>query len=589
MGVVGVLAIKKGANNDNTIMVELVGRFDPPISYFTLKVATPEINQEILPNNSLLIQIKKEVFIHVVSMGNMQPSLLKLTDIDGGPFQRSQIKFRDKTDINPVLGAKDLAEELSEIILNMPYEQGRMIGVFGRWGRGKTFLMNQVWENLKSEKGTEKVEFHAWKYQDTPATWAYLYEQFIQEHYKSSWLIKRIIKRIYLNGRRLGWWEAILFLVSFSLSFIWVFFYSFFDKIETITKVVQWFGIGFIINCVIIYLSHGKSAKDLFNKYYTNHSFTNLLGIQSEIQKELKVLLNVWKGWPYHNSLLILFVEDIDRCSEEKIIQIIDALRVLLEDPEISRQVIIIAAIDERILSKVIKSKYINLVKQETKPESIEKELNELSNEYLDKLFLAGIKLGALTPEENEEFLTELSKSDIEVEDHQLGNTKFNEASPKTEVKVESTESFKANSESQSQGETYKSNNKEEISITNKPSKLTKEELECLKSNIKKYENATPRKLRIFYYRYLIAKNLLIREYNKANRKNIWLLKDYWEALVTLIIIYSSNSGYSKLSEHLDKTVKTDAKEIKIDFVELKINREDYLFLLKTLEIVVAY
>lgn len=55
-----------------------------------------------------------------------------------------------------------------------------MLGIFGPWGRGKTYFFNRLKMNLINKQKHELeytiVEFNAWKYQDTPALWAYLYE-----------------------------------------------------------------------------------------------------------------------------------------------------------------------------------------------------------------------------------------------------------------------------------------------------------------------------------------------------------------------------------------------------------------------------
>ena len=35
---------------------------------------------------------------------------------------------------------------------------------------------------------------------------------------------------------------------------------------------------------------------------------------------------------------VLIFVDDLDRCNEVKIIQLIDSLRVMLDDPEIAQK-----------------------------------------------------------------------------------------------------------------------------------------------------------------------------------------------------------------------------------------------------------
>ena len=249
------------------------------------------------------------------------------------------VKFRDRLGVEAVLGVKDLAIVLESIIESMPEEEGRMIGILGKWGRGKTFLLNETWELLKERKNGQgkkvnlKVELHAWKYTDTPAVWAYLYEQFAGAYYSDPikcWFPK-IRKRIVLNIYRSGTSALILFFSSLFFSIIIGLGIPLEHKISWLNKILTSIGFGTTLSLIYIYFKHKNTALELFKKYYKDISFEHVLGIQAEVQKELKNLLKAIK---YFNSdkKVILFVEDIDRCPEEKVIQIIDSLRVMLED-----------------------------------------------------------------------------------------------------------------------------------------------------------------------------------------------------------------------------------------------------------------
>ena len=51
------------------------------------------------------------------------------------------------------------------------------------------------------------------------------------------------------------------------------------------------------------------------------------------------------------------------------------------------------ADVDERILKRAIRSKYRNSLSDDFKAGQREKILNTITNEYIDKIFLVGIKL----------------------------------------------------------------------------------------------------------------------------------------------------------------------------------------------------
>ncbi|MFZ2205503.1 MAG: P-loop NTPase fold protein [Minisyncoccia bacterium] len=544
--------------------------------------------------------------------------------------KKSQVSLRDKTQIDTILGVKEIAKEIAEIIDIMPNEKGMMMGIFGKWGRGKTVFMSQIWENLKeiklkNEVQYERVDFHAWQYQETPASWAYLYERLAEKYYKKPEKIftkdwweywNRIIK---LNIKRQGYTPIIksISVILFALSI-------------TIGGIAQWewvfalIGIPMVGSALIVILSKFKKeystkAFDLIKKYGLKHSYKDTMGIQAEIQKEVVHLVKTWipvvkveKGSSDEKyKKIILFVEDVDRCAEEKIIQNIDALRIMLEDEEVAKRVIVIAAIDEQVLKRAIKAKYFKLLDCENYSNGAGTnkfdELAKLTNEYLDKLFITGIKLGTLSAEQRDEFVVELTKHDRQnLSVKKLYEDEFPSARSENNdqldfATIDGDLVFK-------DGDIALENQKGEIKIIeqiqkNKTvtlenstetvafEKLTDGEISILRGCVNDWDEATPRKIRIFYYRYLIAKNLLLNRYQKLSWKNIWLHPKYSSVFAQLIIKYGELYNPSLITEHRLRTNTLPLNEVvKIDmFGDFTVKNQDYIEMLKILEMVIAY
>lgn len=96
-------------------------------------------------------------------------------------YSRADIKILESNEIEPALGVEQLAAEVAGVITHLKVEPGNMTGIFGPWGRGKSYLMNFIWRSLQIQAANfryYKVTYQAWRYQDTPAAWAYLYETF---------------------------------------------------------------------------------------------------------------------------------------------------------------------------------------------------------------------------------------------------------------------------------------------------------------------------------------------------------------------------------------------------------------------------
>ncbi|AMP98691.1 hypothetical protein AY601_1779 [Pedobacter cryoconitis] len=544
-------------------------------------------------------------------------------------FQKSNISFRDKKEIEGVLGIDDLAEELAEIIQIMPAEQGSMIGIFGKWGRGKTFLIEHTWKKLAAKKTFVRVEFHAWKYQDTPATWAYLYECISDAYFKPECKWKfwsKVVsgkRLICLNFERKGVWPIFKFIAILSAGiFSFVLGKQLLGLIEGKAQ-ASFNSLGAIFTgSVTLYAlyttikkEYSVKAKDLFLKYAVKQSFKEHLGVQAEIQKETLTLL---KSWIPENDLkvrkIVLFVEDIDRCSEAKIIQIIDSLRMLLEDPEVAKRIIVVAAIDERMLKLAIKMKYNSLIAIEKKDAEHTKSLNKITDEYIDKLFIAGFKLGDLSKLDSDEFLVELTRLDREKEAvsklQDILDAESKMMSARTAQHLQDALDYQIE---QMQNEDYTSYDEpdyhteylensdvlQDTETSTSPTpfaepetakSLSDEEIDILRVSVAKYKGATPRQIRIFYYRYLIAKNLLIRRYGKLKRTNVWQTDVNSRILSTLIVLYTINEEEGILSKHLESALSDTRDQHTVQLLtETMVSGYDYRELLTILSVVIAY
>lgn len=107
---------------------------------------------------------------------------------------KENIKTIKDIDVEPCFSVNEIADSFIcqlDKISESQSENIPMIGVFAPWGRGKSYFLNIVFEQLKnrnkwslkslfkrksSEQKYNIIKFNAWKYQDTPAIWAYLYE-----------------------------------------------------------------------------------------------------------------------------------------------------------------------------------------------------------------------------------------------------------------------------------------------------------------------------------------------------------------------------------------------------------------------------
>ena len=407
----------------------------------------------------------------------------------------SKESYQDIKDssVNPCFGIDKLAEcyiKQLDKIAEHTNDNFCMLGIFGPWGRGKSYFFKQVKKGLSEREKNKKsqpcinykiIEFNAWKYQDTPAIWAYLYEV------------------IYKHG--LNWFQRLLFYVVYQLKHQWIRMLSYilffvlvcllYNKISmlqelsnSVKSVMQelklplaWFTAASGLFYAII--KNPFSILNSIEKKLKRRSYKGMLGIQNDLEQDLVSLINyIVCNNKLKKKQIILYVDDIDRCESSKMLEIVNSLRLILEHPDIQKRMIVICSVDANKLKNAYYTcKYDNI--------NITDEQRKDANQHLDKLFVFSIGLAPLDKFQQIEFLDKLVITDEEVEE----NT--------SEVP------FSINREKHS---LFVHTEDTEIEELNE-SKIKELLIKYIKEN--NIEGLTPRKIRIIFYRLLFANNII--------------------------------------------------------------------------------
>lgn len=308
-------------------------------------------------------------------------------------FFRAKSNYRkvvDK-DAKPCFGVDSLAEcyaKQIEKIADSSVDAVPMIGIFGPWGRGKTYFYSRIKDYFFRKHNTkfEFIEFNAWKHRETPAIWAYLYETIYRN---SSWWTKF---RLWLKDKWRGSLKITsIFVLAWLLSVLLAKLPNLSERVLSLFKdlslPIAW--IGGVSVFIYGFINNPTSALSLIKKYSGRRSFTSELGIQNEVEEHLVSLLKSMVTDPTKKRI-ILYVDDIDRCNAIKMIDVIDSLRVILENEEIRKRLVVLCSLDEN----KIMSGYIHLNQDIYSSET--DGLTIMAREHMEKLFIFGIKLPEL-------------------------------------------------------------------------------------------------------------------------------------------------------------------------------------------------
>lgn len=357
-----------------------------------------------------------------------------------------------------------------------------MLGIFGPWGRGKTYFFKKIKEKLTNRNDNnikyKIVEFNAWKYQDTPAIWAYLYEKLYTQT-NSCQKIKLWWKRLQLSFP--SWGNVVIFL--FIALIVWLlYFVTYKHLIENpnIQKILQnlqfpIIGVSLIFGIIYNFIKNPIPTYKYIIKCCQRKNYKSYLGIQNDLEKDLETLLTTMVSTPQKEQLL-LYVDDIDRCSTDKMLEVINSLRIILENPKIQKRLMVVCSIDP---NKLINGYCLQ------KAGKIDDNQCKEAREHIDKLFIFGIGLAPLDLSQYQEYLRTIAGINNTVNENEDTPPYSEGKQNDTFVAIRGTEEMPVLTDSE---------------ICNYIFSFVKGMPE---------ETFTPRKLRIMYYRLLFANNIV--------------------------------------------------------------------------------
>jgi len=304
----------------------------------------------------------------------------------------------DLTNTEDIFNRRERAKTIAQIITDKSTQAPFNIGIFARWGEGKTtflsFLqeelerLNRKEENNNSEKfETYVVNYDASEYEEKDKIWASILRAMFLQYEKSTWFPKYfyMYKKFVHNKKK---YSAYIF--SYILSLLIVCVLSAYsinalrDNMGIEWKIIT--ASGSTIMAVIILISKLlipsvkgllQSAVPLSDKIVNNIAlpdYVDKLGERENIKTDLSILVEAWlhRG-KNKDSRIVLIIDELDRCSEKGILEFFQSMQLFLKVPEL----ITIFAIDQEFLKKALSSTFVITGM---------KEANKfLLREYLDK------------------------------------------------------------------------------------------------------------------------------------------------------------------------------------------------------------
>ncbi|MEL6328346.1 MAG: P-loop NTPase fold protein [Planctomycetota bacterium] len=392
---------------------------------------------------------------------------------DPEPARVFATAFRTRsTEEEAAIDVEKYADALTDYIRSA--EDELCFGLFGHWGRGKTYLMELVRERLSRHR-YETLFFSAWKYPSTPQLWVHLYEE-IARAAKGRWWLLGMTRVARAGAIRHGVWPVAALTLVVVLLAAWI---ALGDALTRTTGEIATVVLGVGAVGALVRFSGWLDAavRSLKTRYLKLAKHDDKLGLQAVVGRDLTALLLGWMpapAWPrgdarprvlgepslawcwkataalgvfaiaagttaaYFGSralwfggpwaaltpmlvllglaavliawmvyfargprAVLLVVDDLDRCPDSAMLEVIESLRVLLEDDAVRERLRVVMLVDEEALEHALKKKY------ESRLEDRPHRERALVDENIEKYFIAHLRL----PELGEDELGEVAEA----------------------------------------------------------------------------------------------------------------------------------------------------------------------------------
>lgn len=334
--------------------------------------------------------------------------------VDGEALARmisatSYVSAENKEVIKDSLARDRYVSALAKIIKNKRNDWNICIGLFARWGDGKTGLLSLLSKNLRNNS-TDKnkcyiANFNAWAYQGAESvraamaheivktlTTKYYREYANEDHAERNWfmisiekvfgfvveirgvftnLVCRFILAIKFTRRKsILKLMATSIVVVLSAPFVYSglsdFIASFFKDWRLINPSdVNYLAaveasIGVLVS-VISLLPHRKVLAQLYTSelrtYLELPSYAKDIGDVPQMSQDLKILCGIQLGAgarEKYTRRMVVIVDDLDRCEPDCIVKVFEAIKLVMDIPN----VIVIISMDHRIALSALSENY---------------------------------------------------------------------------------------------------------------------------------------------------------------------------------------------------------------------------------------
>lgn len=283
------------------------------------------------------------------------------------------------------------------------------VGIYGEWGSGKTHFLNLVSERL-TEFGIHPVWFNAWKYDQEDNLWAALAQKLVASApVHGNWRrrlktkIKLYCDRCDINSgikELFHWlWGPLKLLFAGGvvcwLTFLWPDAAN--DKIRTALV-----NLGFLdahstgssaaivvrlfVGSIVVLMADVGKIVNLFKKeLHFNFSsmrkrwnYRDHISFVDTFSNEFSSIIQAISD----SKPIVVIIDDLDRCLPDKAVQVLEAIKLLLD----ARRCVFVLAMDRNLVERAVCCKYRDLYPHAPTDPSQDQSSSQFGHDYFEKI-----------------------------------------------------------------------------------------------------------------------------------------------------------------------------------------------------------
>lgn len=289
----------------------------------------------------------------------------------------------------------------ADLLINIIYDESVLpitIGVFGDWGSGKSSVLQIVKEafDKDADKDSLCIYFNGWTFEGYDDAKAALLNSILKELEDNKKIPDAIKDTIKEKAKKL--WKSIdwmrgagMVMKNVALPAVTAYFTGGLSLVPfAIQKLAEWGNNPEII----IKKLQSDEGKEIFKSFIKEgkENDRNITNAVAEFRKDFSELLDATNF-----KRLVVIIDDLDRCSPERIIENLEAIKLFLNVPKTA----FVIGADPRIVKYAIEYKYKN-------NKEIEDDNNRIIIDYLEKLIQLPYSLPRLSESEVETYISML-------------------------------------------------------------------------------------------------------------------------------------------------------------------------------------